>query len=102
LVLVSAPAGFGKTTFVAAALGDSTPVAWVSLDARDGDGTRFWTYTLHALEAASPGCASAALTLLEAGNAGFDEVVASLVNELSVRPDPLTLVWDDYHLADTS
>ncbi len=102
LVLVSAPAGFGKTTLVAAALGDGTPVAWVSLDARDGDGTRFWTYTLHALEAASPGCASAALTLLEAGNAGLDEVVASLVNELSVRPDPLTLVWDDYHLADTS
>ena len=102
LVLVSAPAGFGKTTLVAAALGDGTAVAWVSLDARDGDGTRFWTYTLHALEAASPGCASAALTLLEAGNAGLDEVVASLVNELSVRPDPLTLVWDDYHLADTS
>ena len=102
LVLVSAPAGFGKTTLVAAALGDGTPVAWVSLDARDGDGTRFWTYTLNALETASPGCASAAMTLLEAGNAGLDEVVASLVNELSVRPDPLTLVWDDYHLADTS
>jgi LuxR family maltose regulon positive regulatory protein len=102
LVLVSAPAGFGKTTFVAAALDDGAPLAWVSLDARDADSNRFWTYTLHALEAASPGCASAALTLLEAGNAGFDEVVASLVNELSVRPDPLTLVWDDYHLADTS
>jgi ATP/maltotriose-dependent transcriptional regulator MalT len=102
LILVSAPAGFGKTTLVAAALGDGTPVAWVSLDARDGDGSRFWTYTLHALEAASPGCASAALTLQEAGNARSDDVIASLVNELSVRPDPLTLVWDDYHLADTS
>lgn len=102
LVLVSAPAGFGKTTFVAAALDEGAPVAWVSLDARDGDATRFWTYTLHALEAASPGCASVALSLLEAGNAGFDEVVAGLVNELSVRPDPLTLVWDDYHLADSA
>jgi LuxR family maltose regulon positive regulatory protein len=102
LVLVSAPAGFGKTTLVASALDDGTPVAWVSLDARDGDGTRFWTYTLHALEAVSPGCASSALTLLEAGNAGFEEVVAGLVNELSVRSDPLTLVWDDYHLADTA
>ncbi|CUR54797.1 putative ATP-dependent transcriptional regulator, MalT-like, LuxR family [metagenome] len=102
LVLVSAPAGFGKTTLVAAALDDDTPVAWVSLDARDGDATRFWTYTLHALEAASPGCASVALTLLETANAGFDEVVAGLVNELSVRSDPLTLVWDDYHLADSA
>jgi LuxR family maltose regulon positive regulatory protein len=102
LVLVSAPAGFGKTTFVAAALDDGAPLAWVSLDVRDGDGIRFWTYTLHALEAASPGCATVALALLEAGNPGFDEVVAGLVNELSVRPDPVTLVWDDYHLADTA
>lgn len=102
LVLVSAPAGFGKTTLVAAALDDGTPVAWVSLDARDGDGTRFWTYTLHALETASPGCASVALTLLEAGNVGLDEVVAGLVNELSVRSESITLVWDDYHLADTA
>ena len=102
LVLVSAPAGFGKTTLVAAALDDGAPVAWVSLDARDGVGARFWGYTLHALEAASPGCASVALTLLEAGNAGFEEMVASLVNELSLRSDPLTLVWDDYHLADTA
>ncbi|MGH3348850.1 MAG: LuxR C-terminal-related transcriptional regulator [Nocardioides sp.] len=102
LVLVSAPAGFGKTTLAAATLDEGIPVAWVSLDARDGDGTRFWTYTLHALEAASHGCASGALALLEAGNAGFDEVVAGLVNELSVRSDPLTLVWDDYHLADTA
>jgi LuxR family maltose regulon positive regulatory protein len=87
---------------VASAFDDGAPLAWVSLDARDGDGNRFWTYTLHALEGASPGCASVALTLLEAGNAELDEVVASLVNELSVRRDPLTLVWDDYHLADTT
>lgn len=102
LVLVSAPAGFGKTTLVASALDDGTPVAWVSLDARDVNGTRFWTYTLHALESASPGSASVALTLLEAGTTGFEEVVASVVNELSVRPDPVTLVWDDYHLADSA
>ena len=43
LILVSAPAGFGKTTLVAAALDDGAPVAWVSLDARDGDGRRVWT-----------------------------------------------------------
>jgi LuxR family maltose regulon positive regulatory protein len=77
-------------------------VAWVSLDTRDGDATRFWTYTLHALEAASSGSASAALALLEAGTADWEAVIAGLVNELSVRPDPLTLVWDDYHLADTA
>ena len=73
----------------------------MSLDARDSDAARFWTYVLHALEAASPGCAATALALLEAGNGSLEDVVAALVNELSVRPENLTLVLDDYHLADS-
>ena len=102
LVLVSAPAGFGKTTLLASILGDGTPVAWVSLDAGDSDAARFWTYALHALEATSPGCAATALALLEAGNCSLEDVVASLVNEVSVRSENLTLVLDDYHLADSA
>ena len=108
LVLVSAPAGFGKTTLLAAALRKASaadpkghPVAWVSLDARDGDGRRFWACALQALEAASPGAAGGALGQLEAGRGQLEDVVTSLVNELSVRPGELTLVLDDYHLADT-
>ncbi len=108
LVLVSAPAGFGKTTLLASVLAGGSPtgpagraVAWVSLDGRDGDATRFWTYVLSALDAASPGCAGAALAELESGRGQFEDVVAALVNELSVRADDLTLVLDDYHLADT-
>ena len=108
LILVSAPAGFGKTTLLAAALREriaedpeGTSVAWVSLDARDGDAHRFWTYALQALDAASPGCASAALSQLEGGKGLLADVITSLINELSVRPDDVTLVLDDYHLADT-
>lgn len=102
LVLVSAPAGFGKTTLLAAAYGDSASVAWVSLDSRDGDAPRFWTYVLHALDGVSPGCAAAALSMLGATSGGsLADVVTSLVNELSVRVDDVTLVLDDYHLADT-
>ncbi len=101
LVLVSAPAGFGKTTLLASAYGDAASVAWVSLDSRDGDTSRFWTYVLHALGAVSPGCAASALSLLEAAAGTLADVVASLVNELSVRTDDVTLVLDDYHLADT-
>jgi LuxR family transcriptional regulator, maltose regulon positive regulatory protein len=108
LTLVSAPAGFGKTTLLAAALQEriaegpnGTSVAWVSLDTRDGDAARFWTYALQALDVASPGCAAAALSQLEGGHGLLLDVITSLINELSVRPDDVTLVLDDYHLADT-
>jgi LuxR family maltose regulon positive regulatory protein len=101
LVLVSAPAGFGKTTLLASAFSEPTSVAWVSLDGRDSDATRLWTYVLHALDAVSPGCATTALTLLDAANGPLADVVVSLVNELSVRSDELTLVLDDYHLAES-
>jgi LuxR family maltose regulon positive regulatory protein len=106
LTLVSAPAGFGKTTLltavVAARAGSDGPpaVAWVSLDERDRDPTRFWSYVLQALETASPGSASAALALLESGGSPLEAVLASVINELSVRPGELTLVLDDYHLVD--
>jgi LuxR family transcriptional regulator, maltose regulon positive regulatory protein len=108
LILVSAPAGFGKTTLLAAAIRErttegrhGTSVAWVSLDTRDGDAARFWTYALQALDVASPGCAAAALSQLEGGHDFLADVITSLINELSVRPDDVTLVLDDYHLADT-
>ena len=107
LTLVSAPAGFGKTTLltavVAARAGSEAgqpAIAWVSLDERDRDPTRFWSYVLRALENASPGSASAALALLESGGSPPEAVLASVINELSVRPGELTLVLDDYHLVD--
>ncbi|GAA1026935.1 LuxR C-terminal-related transcriptional regulator [Virgisporangium ochraceum] len=101
LVLVSAPAGFGKTTLLASVLGDAPDVAWVSLDARDADATRFWLHVLHALEVTSAGCASTALALLDTGPGSLEDVVTSLVNEVSVRSEDLTLVLDDYHLAES-
>lgn len=72
LTLVSAPAGFGKTTLLTAVVtsraaredAQSSVVAWVSLDERDADATRFWRYVLRALEEASPGCAAPALSLI--------------------------------------
>jgi len=108
LVLVSAPAGFGKTTLLAATLRElrepesgGQSVAWVSLDPRDGDSARFWAYTLRALDGASPGCAGSALGQLEAGSGPLEDVITSLINELSVRSEDLMLVLDDYHHADT-
>src|SRR3954452_19872802 len=107
LTLISAPAGFGKTTLLASWLATAphTPdedhaVAWVSLDERDREATSFWTYVLLALDRAVPGSGAAALTLLRSGQAPVESVLAGVVNELSVHPGEVTLVLDDYHLAD--
>ena len=106
LTLLSAPAGFGKTTLLSAlatslqqdARGHS--VAWVSLDERDVDPRRFWSYVLHAVERVCPGGAAAALDLLASPAGGLDDAVVALVNELSVHPGDLTVVLDDFHLVD--
>jgi len=104
VTLVSAPPGFGKTTLLSAwATGDlpqaGRAVAWVSLDEQDRQGG-FWTYLLLAIDRALPGTATAALTLLQSGQATIEAVLAGVVNELSVSADEVTVVLDDYHLAD--
>lgn len=106
LTVVSAPAGFGKTTLLtelAAGLareGGRHAIAWVSLDERDVDQRRFWSYVLHAVERTSPGAAASALDLLESATGSLENVIVALVNELSVHPGDVTLVLDDYHLVD--
>jgi ATP/maltotriose-dependent transcriptional regulator MalT len=101
LTVVSAPAGFGKTTLVAAWTADlARPVAWVSLDERDRHPSWFWSYFLAALERALPGSAGASLTLWQSGQAPIEVVLGGLVNELSVHAGEVTVVLDDYHLAD--
>ena len=74
--------------------------AWVSLDERDRDASSFWTYVLLAVDRAAPGSATAALALLQSGQAPIDAVLTALLNELSVLPEDLNLVLDDYHLAE--
>ena len=69
LTLVSAPAGFGKTTLLAEWLagvrGEERSAAWLSLDQRDNDSATFWTYLITALRTAEPSIGEGALTLLQ-------------------------------------
>ena len=86
LTVVSAPAGFGKTTLLAQLASRSDQersgraLAWVSLDERDCDPRRFWSYVLHAVERTSPGAAASALDLLDSATGSLEGVLVALVN----------------------
>ena len=103
LTLVSAPAGFGKTTLLArwlTAPGDQRSVAWLSLEEADSQPARFWTYLVTAVQRAVPQVGDGALALLQTRQPSLDSVLATLINELSAAPTELDLVLDDYHLID--
>jgi LuxR family maltose regulon positive regulatory protein len=104
LTLISAPAGFGKTTllaaWLAAATTDNRAVAWLSLDQGDRQPATFWTYVLTALQAAVPGIGADALPLLQSAQPPIETVLASVLNELAATSHDVVLVLDDYHLVD--
>jgi LuxR family transcriptional regulator, maltose regulon positive regulatory protein len=103
LTLISAPAGFGKTTLLAewlAAAGRERSVAWLSLEESDRQPATYWTYLITALQAVVPGVGASALLLLQSAQPPIETVLTSVLNELSAVPDDLCLVLDDYHLVD--
>ena len=104
LTLVSAPAGFGKTTVLAAWLYEASAegrcVAWLSLDPADNEPALFWTYVVTAVQGAVPGVGASALELLESSPVPTELVLTTLLNELAAAPGEVWLVLDDYHLVD--
>ncbi|HET6938824.1 MAG TPA: LuxR C-terminal-related transcriptional regulator, partial [Nocardioides sp.] len=104
LTLVSAPAGFGKTTLLAAWAAASAaagrPVAWVSLEETEQEPASFWTYVVTALDTAAPGVGVGVLPLLQAPDPPMEPVLATLINALGALTEGVDLVLDDYHLAD--
>ena len=101
LVLVSAPAGSGKSTLIAGwAAGQPRPVAWLQLEESDADGARFWVSVTAAIGRGSPEIA-ARLEPLVTGSLGSGQVVVpALINEISSMTGRLVLVLDDYHVID--
>ena len=108
LMLVSAPAGFGKTTLLAewlaagsAAAGGGRLVAWLSLDRADNDPASFWAYVVAALRTVAPGVGEGALALLRAPQRpAIETVLTVLLNDLGALPAEIVLVLDDYHVID--
>jgi LuxR family maltose regulon positive regulatory protein len=101
LTVVSAPAGFGKTTllgdWLTAARHGGRGVVWLSLDARDDDPAVFWSYVVAAATALDPAIGTGARALLE-GSQPVEAVVASLLEDLTSVEDDVVLVLDDYHV----
>jgi LuxR family maltose regulon positive regulatory protein len=104
LTLISAPAGFGKTTllaeWLAGAAAHKRSVAWLSLEENDSQPASFWTYVTTALQTAVPGIGADALPLLQSPQPQVATFLATMLNELSGVSSEVDLVLDDYHLAD--
>ena len=113
LTLLSAPAGFGKTTLLSEWVADcqrlkpQVRIAWVSLDKGDNDPTRFWVHFAAALQTIHPGVGQAAQAAVESPQPPpLESVLTALINEIAALPVPPSrgsrrgwaLVLDDYHL----
>ena len=99
LTLVSAPAGFGKTTLVSDWVNDrQRPLAWLSLDESDADVSRFLTYVIAALQGVSATLGQGVLSALHSQSSPpMEQVLTALINDIDRQPEPIVLVLDDYH-----
>src|SRR6266436_6339741 len=100
LTLISAPAGFGKTTLVSEwVLGCQRPAAWLSLDEGDNDPTRFLTYLVAALQTIAATIGEGVSGVLQSPQPPPTEaILTALLNDMTTIKDHFVLVLDDYHV----
>jgi LuxR family maltose regulon positive regulatory protein len=100
LILLRAPAGYGKTTLLSQwAHASRFPVAWLSLSPEDNDPERFLRYLLVAWSQVQPGASESPLGVLLSGRSPERETVLSaFINAASEAAEPMAFVLDDYHL----
>src|SRR5438874_557927 len=103
LTLISAPAGFGKTTLLSAwvqSLPASSPrVAWISLDTRENDPGQFWTCVLTALDRQQPERFRSLLLSLQSAQApSLTYIPTAIINLLVEGPEQFLLILDDYQV----
>lgn len=105
LTLISAPAGFGKTTLASAWVQQTkqhmprrTHIAWLSLDKGDNDLPRFLIYFVSALQTIENNMGKGVLTTLQSpGVVNIESVLTTLLNEITEFPDDVIFILDDYH-----
>jgi LuxR family maltose regulon positive regulatory protein len=102
LILIAAPAGFGKTTLVSAWVARcDQQVAWLSLDEADSDPTRFLSYLVAALQTIAPSIGAGIVDVLQSPQLPpLEALLTALLNDIATVPDHFVLVLDDYHVID--
>jgi LuxR family maltose regulon positive regulatory protein len=102
LTLISAPAGFGKTTLLVDWVHThKIPAAWFSVDEGDNDPLRFLTYIILGLQSLAAGTGKAALKMLQSPQPPpIEPILINLINDVSRISTDLALVFDDYHWVD--
>ncbi len=100
--LISAPAGYGKTTLLAQWLEQTPfPAAWLSLDERDNHPIDFLSYLVAAIRTLFPdGCPTTKSLLTVSQIPPLDYLTTTLINEIAELPEQFLLVLDDYHMVD--
>lgn len=105
LTLISAPAGFGKTTLLSEWINISklsNHVAWVSLDKDDNDPVRFWRYFVTALGGLHSSIGENILPMLHSPQSpSIESMLTILINEVTVIQDDFAFVLDDYHMIES-
>src|SRR6266498_1165010 len=104
LTLISAPAGFGKTTLVSEWItGSDRQVAWLSLDEGDGEPVRFLTYLIAALQTVAPNIGEGIMGALQSSQPPpIELLLTALLNNINSIPGDFVLVLDDYHVIDAT
>jgi|LSQX01.3.fsa_nt_gb LuxR family maltose regulon positive regulatory protein len=102
ILLVTAPAGYGKTTFLSEVLQDiKQPVAWVSLDKRDDYSFNFWNNIIMAIRSIEPSFGQRAVIQLQKNEESYEIILTELINEILEDVPDLYIVLDDYHCIET-
>ena len=105
LTIVTAPAGFGKTTLIAEWL-DEWPearkaVGWVSLDPSDNEPRTFWRYIIAAIQKTDPEIGKRAMAAIISDEPRpYEPIVTGLINDVASSAEPIVLVLDDFHVID--
>jgi len=99
LTLITAPAGFGKSTLLSQWVSMiKLPVSWLSLDANDNDPYRFIAYLISAIQKIDSNIGQEALEILHSSqNPAYPVILTQLINEISQTSEHISLILDDYH-----